>query len=167
LKEEDVRDEFRQDSHSGAGGHLSNIPLARGIGIGVLGSLAGALVMDLVIVGELLMSRLPALFYLDLIGSIFGGGIPLGALVHVLLGSFLGIVFILPVLKVDALHIDILRKGVVLGFSAGLGSISFCVPFAILVDRPIVGLLGFMTIPHLVWGTVLGLIAGYGLRSRE
>jgi hypothetical protein len=146
---------------------MTNVSLARGIPVGVLGSLTGTLVMDLVIVGELLMSRLPALSYLDLIGSIFGGGIPLGALVHLLLGSFLGIVFIVPVLRVDALRVDSVRKGVILGFSAGLGSISFCVPFAILVDQPIVALLGFMTIPHLVWGTVLGAIAGYGLRSRE
>jgi len=123
--------------------------------------------MDLVVVGELSMMGLPALTYLDLIGSVFGGGVPLGALVHLLIGSFLGLVFSVPVLKVNALRIDTVRKGVVLGFLAGLVSISFCVPFAILISEPIAEVLSFMTIPHLVWGTVLGVVAGYGLRSRE
>jgi hypothetical protein len=27
--------------------------------------------------------------------------------------------------------------------------------------------LSFMTVPHLVWGIVLGVVAGYGMRSRE
>jgi hypothetical protein len=146
---------------------MSNVSLTRGIGVGVIGSLVGTLVMDLVVVGEFLMMGLPALTYLDLIGSIFGGGIPLGALVHLLLGSFLGIVFVVPVLKVNALRVDTVRKGVVLGFLAGLGSIVFCVPFAILIDEPIPAVLSFMAIPHLVWGTVLGIVAGYGLRSQE
>jgi len=134
---------------------MSNIALTRGIGIGVIGSLAGTLVMDLVVVGELSMMGLPALTYLDLIGSVL------------LIGSFLGLVFSVPVLKVNALRIDTVRKGVVLGFLAGLVSISFCVPFAILISEPIAEVLSFMTIPHLVWGTVLGVVAGYGLRSRE
>jgi len=56
---------------------MSNVPLTRGIGFGVIGSLAGTLVMDLVMVGEFSMMGLPALTYLDLIGSVFGGGIPI------------------------------------------------------------------------------------------
>ena len=162
-----MNEEFQHNPRSVAKGHMSNIALARGIGIGVIGSLAGTLVMDLVVVGELLMMGLPALTYLDLIGSIFGGGIPLGALAHFLLGSFLGLVFIMPVLKVNALRVDTVRKGVGLGFLAGLVSIVFCVPFAILISEPIPAVLSFMAIPHLVWGTGLGIVAGYGLRSRE
>ena len=88
-------------------------------------------------------------------------------LVHLVVGSFLGLVFSVPVLKVNALRIDTVRKGVVLGFLAGLVSIVFCVPFAILIGEPIAAVLSFMTIPHLVWCTVLGVVAGYGLRSRE
>ena len=146
---------------------MSNVTLARGIGIGVIGSLAGTLVMDLVVVGELSMIGLPALTYLDLIGSVFGGGVPLGVLIHVFVGSVLGVIFSVPVLTIDALRIDTVRKGVVLGFVAGLVSISACVPFAILIREKIATVLIFMTIPHLVWGTVLGVVAGYGLRSRE
>jgi fluoride ion exporter CrcB/FEX len=109
----------------------------------------------------------PALTYLDLIGSVFGGGIPLGALVHVLAGSVLGVIFSVPVLTIDALRIDSVRKGLVLGILVGLASISACVPFAILIREKIATVLIFMTIPHLVWGTVLGVVAGYGLRSRK
>jgi hypothetical protein len=159
--------EWQHTPRAPAEGHMSNIALTRGIGIGVIGSLAGTLVMDLVVVGELSMMGLPALTYLDLIGSVFGGGVPLGALVHLLIGSFLGLVFSAPVLKANALRIDTVRKGVVLGFLAGLVSISFCVPFAILISEPIAAVLSFMTIPHLVWGIGLGIVAGYGLRSRE
>jgi hypothetical protein len=159
--------EWQHISRAPAEGHMSNIALTRGIGIGVIGSLAGTLVMDLVVVGELSMMGLPALTYLDLIGSVFGGGIPLGALVHVLTGSVLGVIFSVPVLAFAALRIDSVRKGLVLGILVGLASISACVPFAILIGEPIAEVLSFMTIPHLVWGTVLGVVAGYRLRSRR
>jgi hypothetical protein len=160
-------EEFQHTSRSVAKGHMSNVSLTRGIGVGVIGSLAGTLVMDLVVVGELSMIGLPALTYLDLIGSVFGGGVPLGVLIHVFVGSVLGVFFSVPVLTIDALRIDSVRKGLVLGILVGIASISACVPFAILIGEPIADILIFMSIPHLVWGIVLGIVAGYGLRSRE
>jgi hypothetical protein len=162
-----MKEEFQHNSRAPAEGHMSNVTLTRGIGFGVIGSLAGTLVMDLVMVGEFSMMGLPALTYLDLIGSVFGGGIPLGVLVHVLTGSVLGVIFSVPVLTIDALRIDSVRKGLVLGILVGLASISACVPFAILIGEKIATVLSFMTIPHLVWGIVLGVVAGYGLRSRR
>ena len=144
---------------------MNKISLARGIGVGVIASLVGTIMMDFVIVVEYLMIGQPALTYLDLIGSIFGGGIPLGALIHVLLGSALGLIFSVPVLTVDALRIDTVRKGMVLGILTGVASISACVPFAILIREKITTVLIFMTIPHLVWGIGLGIVAGYGMRS--
>jgi len=132
--------------------------------VGVIASLVGTIMMDFVIVVEYLMIGQPALTYLDLIGSIFGGGIPLGALIHVLLGSALGVIFSVPVLTVDALRIGTVRKGVVLGILTGVASISACVPFAILIREAIASVLSFMIITHMVWGIGLGIVTGYGLR---
>jgi hypothetical protein len=36
--------------------------------------------------------------------------------------------------------------------------------FALLIRERIPVVLGFMTVPHLVWGLGLGIVAGYGLR---
>jgi hypothetical protein len=148
--------------------HLGTVTLTKGIVIGVIGSLAGTIAMDLVMVGEFSMMGLPADTYLALIGSVMGGGVPLGVVLHLLLGSLLGLAFSAAVLKVGALHIDSVRKGVGLGILAGLVTIPLgCVPFAIITGVPIASMLSFSTIPHLVWGTVLGVVAGYGLRSRK
>jgi len=68
--------------------------------------------------------------------------------------------------KVDALGIDSLRKGVLIGVGVGVLTIPFgCEPFALLIGQPVLQVLSFSTIPHLVWGLGLGVVAGYGLRS--
>jgi hypothetical protein len=139
----------------------------RGIGVGVIASLVGMMMMDVVIIVEFLIMGQPALTYLDLIGSIFGGGIPLGIVVHVLLGSLLGIAFSIPVLTIEALRIDTMRKGIVIGVLVGVVSIVACVPMAILIQERIITVLILMTIPHLAWGLGLGEVAGYGLRTES
>jgi hypothetical protein len=147
-----------------AQGQMNRAGLARGIGVGVVGSLVGTAAMDLVIIVEFAMVGLPVLTYLDLIGSVFRSGIPIGTLVHILIGAFLGLIFVVPVLAVDVLRIETVKKGLVLGFLLGLASIVACVPFALLVDLPIAQVLSFMAVPHLVWGSVFGAVVGYGLR---
>ena len=149
----------------GAKGQTNRIALVRSIGMGVIGSLLGTLAMDVVMLVEFSIQGQPLLTYLDLIGSIFDGGIPVGALVHVLMGSFLGLVFMVPVLTIDALRIDTLKRGAVVGFLIGLVSIVACVPVALLSHLPIPTVLSFMALPHLVWGTVTGLVVAYGIQS--
>jgi hypothetical protein len=148
-----------------AKGQTNGVALVRSIGMGVIGSLLGTLAMDAVMLVEFSVQELPLLTYLDLIGSIFGGGIPMGALIHVVTGSFLGLVFIAPVLTIDALRIDTLKRGAIVGFLIGLVSIIACVPVALLSHLPIPTVLSFMAIPHLVWGTVTGLVVTYGPQS--
>ena len=148
-----------------AKGQMNRASFTRGIGVGVVGSLVGTAAMDLGMVVEFMVMGLPVLTYLDLIGSVFGGGIPIGTLVHVVMGVLLGIIFVIPLLIINVLRVDSVKKGVVLGFLIGLGSISACVAMAFLVHLPIVQVLSFMTIPHLIWGTVFGIAVGYGLRS--
>jgi len=100
--------------------HVDAIALTRGIGVGLIGSLVGTLVMDLVMVAEFLMMGLPPDTYLALIGSVVGGGVAVGVVLHLFLGSLLGLVFSAAVMKVEALHIDSVRKGVRLGVLAGI-----------------------------------------------
>jgi len=121
--------------------------------------------MDLVMVVEFSMVGLPLDTYLAMIGSILGGGAPLGVALHLLMGSLLGLGSSVGVLKLDVLPIETARRGVGLGVLAGIASISLCVPFAILTGTPVATLLSFSIIPHLAWGAVFGVIAGYGMRS--
>ncbi len=139
---------------------------ARAIAFGVIGSLAGMLAMDVVIIVESLMIGEPATSYLALIGSVLGGGALIGVIMHLAMGSLLGLVFGAAVYKVEFLRIDSLRKGMWLGVLAGLVTIPLgCVPFAIVTGVPILFMVGFSFIPHLVWGAALGVVAGLGLRS--
>jgi len=133
--------------------------------LGVIGGLAGMVAMDLVMVVEFLIIGLPIYTYLELIGSVLGGGVLLGVVMHVLLSLILGLIFITIVMKVGALLIRTVKKGLAVGFLMGAVTIVGCVPFAIIVDLPIVELLSFSTIPHLVWGAVCGGVVGYILHS--
>jgi ethanolamine transporter EutH len=64
------------------------------------------------------------------------------------------------------LNIESVRKGVWLGVLAGLVTIPLgCVPVAIVTGVPIIEMVSFSFIPHLVWGTVLGVIAGCAMQS--
>jgi hypothetical protein len=129
------------------------------------GSVAGLLLMDLVMVVEFSFANLPAVTYLELIGSVFGGGVVAGIVAHFVLGAVMGIALGIAVVKVDILSITTMGKGVLLGVAAGAITIPFgCVPFALLIGQPVFQVLSFSTVPHLVWGLVLGLAAGIGLK---
>jgi len=140
--------------------------LARALKFGVIGSLAGTVAMDLVMVVESLIVGVPVDGFVALIGSVVGGGTLVGVALHLLMGSLLGLLFGAAVCKVDLLNINTVRKGVWLGLLAGLVTIPFgCVPFALFTGVAVTEMVAFSFIPHLVWGAVLGVIAGYGLRS--
>jgi len=139
--------------------------ITRVIVLGVIGGLAGMVVMDIVMVAEFLMMRLPLYTYLELIGSVLGGGVLLGVVLHILLSVFLGLVFISLVFKVKVFRITTIRKGFILGVLFGVMTIIGCVPFAIITSVPIAEILGFSTLPHLVFGAVCGIVGGSGLRA--
>jgi hypothetical protein len=139
--------------------------LARAVTVCTAGSVAGLLVMDLVMVVEFSIADLPALTYLELIGSVFGRGALAGVFAHLALGAVIGIGLGVAVAKIAALRINTLGKGMLVGVLAGAVTIPFgCVPFAVLIGQPVIQVLSFSTIPHLVWGLVLGLVAGITLR---
>lgn len=148
------------------GQRTETLTLTRAITFGMIGSLAGTLAMDVVMVAESLLIGEPATSYLALIGSVLGGEALLGVAMHLVMGSLLGLIFGLAVYRVDFLRIDTFTRGVWLGVLAGLVTIPFgCVPFAILTGVPVPFMVGFSFVPHLVWGAVLGVVAGLGLPS--
>jgi len=66
----------------------------------------------------------------------------------------------------DPNRFDTTKKGLQLGFIVGVLSVPLgCVPFAIITGVPVMKLLAFSTVPHLVWGSVLGMVLGYGFAS--
>jgi hypothetical protein len=153
-------------THSQESPQPETLTLTRAITYGVIGSLAGTIAMDVVLVAESLMIGEPATSYLALIGSVLGSGASLGAIVHLVMGSLLGFVFGVAVYRADFLRIDTFWKGVWLGVLAGLVTIPLgCVPFAVVTGVPIIFMVTFSFVPHLLWGAVLGIVAGYGLRS--
>jgi len=145
---------------------------SRAIKFGLIGSLAGTMAMDLVMVAESLIIGEPVDGFVALIGSVVGGGVLVGVVAHLLMGSLLGLLFGTAIYKVRFLNIESMRKGVWLGVLAGLVTIPLgCVPVAIVTGVPIIEMVSFSFVPHLVWGAVLGVVAGYamhsGLRSAE
>lgn len=138
----------------------------KAVKFGVIGSLAGTITMDMVMVVESLIMDEPVDGFVALIGSVAGAGALVGVVLHLLMGSLLGLLFGVAVYHIRFLNIESLRRGVWLGLLAGLVTIPLgCVPFALIVDVPIIEMVSFSFIPHLVWGAVLGVITGHALRS--
>jgi hypothetical protein len=139
--------------------------MTRGIAYGVLGGVARILAMDVVMIMEFWLAQMPLTTYLRLIGSVFGAGVAVGVVVHLLVGALPGLGLGVAAVKATALHIETIGEGLRLGFLVGAVSIPLgCVPFALLIDVPVLRLLGFSTLPHLVWGSVTGVVLGHGLR---
>jgi hypothetical protein len=143
-----------------------NRSLLRGVGFGIIGGLVGTFLMDLVMVLTFIIAGQPADTFFSMVGEKLGDGPLVGILVHNLVGLTGGIVFSLLVLNVKALRIDSRRKGLILGIAAGVVTIPLgCIPLAIWLGQPILDVIAFSILPHLVWGTTLGWIVGYGLLS--
>jgi hypothetical protein len=145
---------------------MPNRSFLRGVGFGIVGGLVGTFLMDVVMVLTFLIAGQPADAFFSMVGEKLGDGALVGIMVHNLVGLTGGIVFALLVLNVKALRIDSRRKGLVLGIAAGAITIPLgCIPLAIWLDQPILEVIAFSLLPHLVWGTVLGWTMTYGLLS--
>ena len=140
----------------------------RGIGLGIIGGLVGTVLMDIVMVLTFLVAGMPADTFFSMVGEKLGYGTLVGIVVHNLVGLTGGIVFSLLVMTIKALRIDSMRKGLLLGIAAGAVTIPLgCIPLAIWLNQPILDVIAFSTLPHLVWGTILGWTVAYGLLSYE
>ncbi len=147
---------------------------------GLVAGLAATVVIDLLTMGVLPLMGLPADGGFSTIGdtaagffSLFGidvtGGVPLGVVLHYLIGLALGALFGAVVTRFDALRLNSIKK------SVGLGVLyTEVISLPILVLPPIIlkwttpdaaQWFGFSVVMHAIWGIVLGLVVGYGLRS--
>jgi len=143
-----------------------NKSFLRGVGFGIIGGLLGTFLMDIVMVLTFIIAVQPADAFFSMVGEKLGDGALVGILVHNLVGLTGGIVFSLLVLNVKALRIDSRRKGLMLGIAAGAVTIPLgCIPLAIWLNQPMLDVIAFSLLPHLVWGTVLGWTVGYGMLS--
>jgi hypothetical protein len=159
--------------------HITQVPLARGIGLGLIGGLAGTLVMDFVLMGVLSSVGLPALTCFSIVGNTvarlfanlginLAGGVPIGIAAHYLVGPLFGILFGTVLVKVDALHVDTLKRGIILA-----------VLYVEILSQPILAAtpillkmtakdtlqwFGVSFMMHFLYGVVMGAIVSYGLR---
>jgi hypothetical protein len=160
-------------------GQDSDTGLARGAGWGLIGGLAGTMVMDLVLTGALAAFGLPALTCFSIVGDTvarffstlgmeMAGGVPMGIAAHYLIGPVFGVLFGLLINQVHALRVDTLKKCVFLA-----------VLYVEILSQPILAttpILLKMTGPttlqwyggsfvmHFMLAVVLGIVVGYGLR---
>lgn len=160
----------------------ARLPLAKGIGWGLLGGLVATLVMDLILMGILLAAGLPALTCFSIVGdtvaSAFspgvvgtGGSIPLGIAAHYLIGPWMGAMFCTAASKriiVSSGDSLPLKKVVVLAILyAEILSQPMLAMASILLRMTASELLqwfGGSSIMHMVWGCVLGVIVSRALR---
>jgi len=172
--------EIARQDYSWAKLHVTHVSLTRGLGWGLIGGLAGTMVMDLVLMVALPVAGLPALTCFSIVGatvaSFFSmqgiemtGGVPLGVFTHYLIGPAAGAIFGAVVTQVKVLRPDTLKK-----------SIIFAILYVQILSQPILAttpiLLKMTVIKTLQWyggsfamhsvlGLVLGVIMSYGLRS--
>ena len=140
----------------------------RGIEFGLVGGVVGTILMDIVMVATFLMVGEPWDTFFTMVGEKLGGGAAIGIALHNLVGLTGGFAFALSVLSIPGLRIESRRRGLTLGIAAGAITIpAGCIPLAIWLGEPILIVIAFSALPHMVWGTVLGLTVGYGLVSRK
>lgn len=138
------------------------------VAFGIVGGLVGTILMDAVMMVTFLLVGEPADLFFSTVGEKLGGGAVIGVAVHNAIGMTGGIVFALFVIRVPALAIDSIRKGLILGVTAGAITIPLgCIPLAIWLGEPIVEVISFSILPHLVWGTVLGCVVAQALVSAQ
>lgn len=160
--------------------YMRTATLTRGMVIGVIGGLVATIVMDLILVGMLSAVGMPAVVSFATIGDTAAGffamfgiamadGVPLGAVMHYLLGLVLGGIFGAAVSQIAALQGGTMKKGVLLGIlyiEVISQPIAATAPI-ILKMRAVETLqwFGVSFVMHLIWGVVLGLVVTYGLRA--
>ena len=138
--------------------------LPKALVLGLVGGWVGTILMDLVMMATFISVDQPADLFFTKVGERLGGDWTIGVVLHNIIGMSGGVLFALLVMTIPALKIDEMRKGLLLGVAAGVITIPLgCVPLAIWLGESIVGVVAFSTMPHLVWGTVLGWTMARGL----
>ena len=152
----------------------------KGLVFGLIAGLAATIVIDLITMGVLPFMGSPADGGFSIIGdtvagffSLFGidvtGGVPLGVVVHYLIGLVLGVIFGAAVTRIRALRLDSMKKGVGFGvlYTEVISSPIIVMPPLILkwTVSAAAQWFEFSLVMHTIWGIVLGLVVSYWLRS--
>ena len=139
-------------------------PWEKVIAFGMVGGLAGTVLMDLVMVTTFVLVGEPGDAFFAMVGEKLGDGVILGIVLHNAIGLSGGLVFALLVLGIAPINIDSRKKGLTYGIAAGALTIPLgCIPMAIWLGAPILEVLAFSLLPHLVWGLTLGWTVAFGL----
>jgi hypothetical protein len=150
---------------------------ARGIGWGLLGGLAGTLVMDILLMGVLLAARQPALLCFSIVGdtvasffAIYGvqmsGGMATGVAAHYVIGPLVGALFgavmqMLPGFRRASLKKSVMAAIVYVEILSQ--PILATTPILLRMSRPVTLVwYGGSFAMHLVLAFVLGLVMWYG-----
>jgi hypothetical protein len=163
-------------------GRITRTSFARGLWWGLIGGLAGTLVMDLVLMGALSALGSPALTCFSIVGNTvarffsiqsieMGRAIQLGMATHYLVGPLVGAIFGAVVARDGALRVNTLKKSILLAFI-----------YVEILSQPLLAttpILLKMTVPatlqwyggsfvmHLLLAVVLGAVVGLGLRQES
>jgi len=138
------------------------------IEFGLIGGLVGTFLMDAVMIATFLLVGEKADVFFSAVGERLGGGAFIGIAVHMCIGTTGGFVFSLLVISFKALDISSMRRGVMFGFAGGAITIPLgCIPLAIWLGQPVVEVIAFSIMPHLVWGTFLGWTVARGTLSLD
>lgn len=170
--------EITRKDNSWAKAYVTHVSLTRGVGWGLIGGLAGTMVMDLVLMLGLPVAGLPALTCFSIVGktvaSFFSmqgiemtGGVPLGVFTHYLIGPAAGAIFGAAVTQVKVLQPDTLKKSIILAILyVQVLSQPILATTPILLKMTVAKTLqwyGGSFLMHSVLGLVLGVIMSYGL----
>ncbi len=161
-------------------GRATSNSFSMGLGWGVIGGLAGTLVMDLVLMGAFSALGLPALTCFSIVGntvsrffSIQGvdmaRSIQLGILTHYLVGPLIGAIFGALAARIEVLRVSNFKKTILLA-----------IIYVEILSQPMLAttpILLKMTVPatlqwyggsfvvHMIVGVVLGAVVSLGLHS--
>ena len=160
-------------------GRIATTSFSRGLGWGLIGGLAGTIIMDLVLMGALSAVGLPALTCFSIVGNTVArlfsmknmeivSVIQLGVVTHYLVGPLFGAIFGTLVTQVQALQANTLKKSIILAIIyIEILSQPILATAPILLKMTVPAIMqwyGGSTIMHLIMAVVLGSVVGYGLR---
>src|SRR4030042_5004748 len=153
-------------THSVAGASMTVRNRLQIVEFGLIGGLVGTFLMDAVMIATFLLVGEKADIFFSAVGERLGGDALIGVAVHMCIGTTGGFIFCLLVISFKALDISIVRRGVMLGLAAGAITVPLgCIPLAIWLGQPVLDVIAFSIMPHLVWGTFLGWTVAFGTLS--
>ena len=160
-------------------GRITSISFSMGLGWGLIGGLAGTVIMDLILMGALSAVGLPALTCFSIVGNTvarffsiqsmeMARAIQMGIATHYLVGPVIGAIFGTAVARVEALRVNTLKKSILLAILyVEILSQPFVAMPPILLKMTVPAILqwyGGAFIMHLIVAVVLGAVVGRGLR---